>query len=345
MEPVDQENRNIAWTRWVNVSVPKGMWIHPEMYSANRQEYELRGYSGNPLGTRCLLTVHRNGDFDPATIPAGSSRVELNGREGQIVTAPRSRPFITASTGYLAPFFSDPLKTVIWQPGEGLWALVTCASQAELGTRKVPQTDAPYRANLSLATTIANSTSVATGNLGSPVKVGYLPKGMLPDRVTYGRQEAGIPGSGENFYILFSDGNPKTGLQQRDPTKRDRPNPAYSLRPGDDLQITYTTSKFWNQMHRFETLLVVPSDLTLNGMKAWYVSAASSGAEEISIGAHLAKTTKTAIRMEGNGVAVIVSSLTANPDVEQLRKIAQNLQLTKYPANPSSWFDAATAIP
>ncbi|GAB2682138.1 hypothetical protein [Kribbella swartbergensis] len=342
-DPAGQEKRNNAWTRWVDVPVPKGMWIHPEVYSANRQDYELRGFTGSPWYTQCLLTVHRNGDFDPATIPAGSPQVDLNGREGRIVTAPWSRPFIPTPTGYIAPLFTDPLKTVVWQPANGLWALITCASQLELGTRKVPKIDARYRANLNLATAIAKSTSPGTRTLGSPVKIGYLPTGLVPDRATYRRQEAGIPGSGEEFNILFSDGNPKTGHQPREALKGlDTPDSAYSPRQGQDLQVTYTTDKFWNQMTRFEKVASNPPDLTIHGMKTWYISTAIGG-QEFRLGA--AKTTKAAIRMEGNGVAVVVDSLDAKADLDELRKIAQNLQITKYPNDPSSWFDAATAIP
>ncbi|MFI6678849.1 hypothetical protein [Kribbella sp. NPDC050470] len=334
---VTAEPRNSAWTPWVDLPVPKGMRVNPRVHTANRQDYELIGFTGRPWITTCLLTVHRNGDFDPATIPAGSPRIDLNGRSGRVVRSTQRRPFIAAPRGYLGAIQGDPLQTVVWQPGDGLWALLTCSSQQELGTLKVPQLDAPYEANVPLAVTIAKSISPGTRTLGSPVKVGYLPEGLRPGRVTYRSPDAGIEGSGQNFTVDVSDGNPATGFRLRDLkgyAKTDRP---YDPQPGDDLRIRVTTDKFWNQMSRFPE---PKPDLTINGMKAWYIA-------ELTFGEPVdrPKPAKSAIRMEGNGVAVVIQDLTSTPDVGRLRRVAEPLQLAGDPRDPTTWFDAATAIP
>ncbi|MFI7060712.1 hypothetical protein ACIBL3_07010 [Kribbella sp. NPDC050124] len=335
--PVTAEPRNSAWTPWVDLPVPKGMKVNPGVYTANRQDYELIGFTGKPWITTCLLTVHRNGDFDPVKIPAGSPRVDLNGRPGRVVRSTLSRPFIPAPRGYLGVIQGDPLQTVVWQPGDGLWALLTCSSQQELGTLKVPQIDAPYQANEPLAVTIAKSISPGTRTLGSPVKVGYLPSGLRPDRITYRSPDAGVEGSGQNFTIDVSDGDPATGFRPRDlkgSAKVDRP---YDPRPGDDLRIRVTTDKFWNQMSRFPE---PKPDLTINGMKAWYIA-------ELAFGEPVdrPKPPKTAIRLEGNGVAVVIQDLTTAPDQDKLRKVAETLRLAGNPRDPNTWFDAAVAIP
>jgi hypothetical protein len=340
-DPAGQDKRNVAWTPWVDLPVPKGMRLNPRVHTTNRQDYELVSID-SPWLTQCLLTVHRNGDFDPATIPAGSPRVDLNGREGRIVTAPQSKPFIPAPRGYLGPLRGNELKTVTWQPGTGLWALLTCTSQLELGTRKVPKLDAPFKANVDLATTIAKSISPGTRNLGSPIKIGYLPTDLRPEYVSYRGPDGEAKGFGQDFGILLSDGDPKTGFQPRQlPDKVAKPSSAYSPRIGDDLQIRYTTGKFWDQLSRFEYR---KPDLTIHGLKAWYVEDAVIGGP-IAYGPNPDKLAKTAIRMEGNGVAIIVHSLGAKPRLDDLRKIAETLQLTKTPNDPNTWFDASTAIP
>ncbi|TCO35205.1 hypothetical protein EV652_10184 [Kribbella steppae] len=332
-----QERRNLAWTPWVDLPVPKGMKLNPRVYTANRQDYELIGFTGKPWITACLLTVHRNGDFDPAKIPAGSPRVDLNGRPGRVVHSTPSRPFNPAPRGYLGVIQGNPLQTIAWQPGDGLWALLTCSSQRELGTLKAPQLDAPYQANVPLAVTIAKSVSPGTRTLGSPVKVGHLPEGLRPDRVTYRSPTGEAEGFGQNFVIDLSDGNPATGFRPRDldaSAKDDRP---YEPRPGDDLRIRFTTDKFWNQMSRFPQ---PRPDLTINGMKAWYVADLVFG-EPIG----KPKPAKTAIRMEGDGVAVVIQGLSATPDLDELRKVAETLRLAGNPHDPNTWFDAAVAIP
>jgi hypothetical protein len=328
-----QEKRNTAWTPWVELPVPKGMRLNPRVYSANRQDYELIGFKGRPWLTQCLLTVHRNGDFDPATIPAGSPRIDLNGREGRVVTASQSKPFIPEQRGYLGRIQGDQLKTVVWQPDKGLWALLTCSSQVELGTLQVPTIDAPFKPNLPLTQTIAKSVSPGVRNLGSPLEVGYLPWGLRPDRVIYRSPEDEVEGSGQTFDIHVSDGRPATGYQPRQLPYADS---AYNPPRGTDLRIRFTTDKFWNQMSRHPQ---PEPDLTINGMKAWYLTDLLVGQIAPS------KTTKTAIRMEGNGVAVIVQGLSPKPDLDELRKIAENLRITGTPDDPDTWFDAAVAIP
>jgi hypothetical protein len=272
-----------------------------------------------------VLSVHRN--FDPGTIPAGSARVDLNGREGRVVTSTQKKPFIPAPRGYLGPIQGEPLQTVVWQPAGGLWALLTCSSQLELGTREVPQLDAPYQANAALAVTIAKSVSPGTRNLGSPVKVGYLPEGMRAGRLIY-RQ-------GESFTIDISDGDPATGYQPRELkgyAETDRP---YDPRPGDDLRIRYAADESWDLMSRIPT---GKPDLVINGMKGWYVHdqyLASKGEEPVD----------SVLRMEGDGVAILVEDLGRTPDLDELRKVAESLQRTANPADPDTWFDAATSIP
>ena len=44
-------------------------------------------------------------------------------------------------------------------------------------------------------------------------------------------------------------------------------------------------------------------------------------------------------------VGVVISTYAATPSEEELRRVAESLQLTKNPKNPGTWFDAATAIP
>lgn len=333
-----QERRNPAWTPWIDLPVPKGMKVNPRVYTANRQDYELSGFTGRPWITACLLTVHRNGDFDPAKIPAGSPRVDLNGRPGRIVRSTQSRPFLPAPRGYLGAIKGDPLQTVVWQPGDGLWALLTCSSQQELGTLEVPQIDAPYQANVPLALTIAKSVSPGTRTLGSPVKLGHLPERLEPGRITYRSPDAGIEGSGQNFTIDVGDGNPATGFRPRDLTGYATVDRPHDPRPGDDLRIMVSTDKFWNQMSRFPE---PKPDVTINGLKAWYIA-------ELAFGEPVdrPKPAKSAIRMEGAGVAVVIQDLTtATPDLDELRKVAETLQLARNPRDPNTWFDAATAIP
>jgi hypothetical protein len=165
----------------------------------------------------------------------------------------------------------------------------------------------------------------------------YLPDGLRPDRVTYRSPDGEAEGSGQNFVINLSDGNPATGYQPRalnGYADVDRP---YDPLPGGDLRIRFTTDKFWNQMSQHSQ---PEPDLTINGMKAWYVTDLVFG-EPIT----KPKPAKTAIRMEGNGVAVLVQGLTPTPDLDELRKVAENLRLTANPQNPDTWFDAAVAIP
>ena len=98
-----------------------------------------------------------------------------------------------------------------------------------------------------------------------------------------------------------------------------------------------TTGKFWNQMSRFPQ---PRPDLTINGMMAWYVA-------DLTFGEPLdrPKPAKTAIRMEGNGVAVVIQGLTTKPDLDELRKVAETLRLAGDPHDPDTWFDAAVVIP
>lgn len=109
------------------------------------------------------------------------------------------------------------MKTIVWQPGTGLWALLTCESQRQLGTPKVPQIDGPHEPNVAIATSIASSVAPDTRPLGSPVKLGELPDGLRGRRVSYAGPEAGIPGSGQNFTVMLSDENPVTGDQTLKP--------------------------------------------------------------------------------------------------------------------------------
>ncbi|HWD83196.1 MAG TPA: hypothetical protein VG497_30055 [Kribbella sp.] len=50
------------------------------------------------------------------------------------------------------------------------------------------------------------------------------------------------------------------------------------------------------------------------------------------------------LRLEKDGVAVVITSYGTHPSFEDLRRIADNLQLTNRPKDPANWFDAATAL-
>jgi hypothetical protein len=71
-------------------------------------------------------------------------------------------------------------------------------------------------------------------------------------------------------------------------------------------------------------------------MKAWYVagSAMWPPAEPNPDG-----YAKTAIRMEGDGVAVIIEAFDAQTDRSELRRVAESLRLTKNSHDPNIWFD------
>jgi hypothetical protein len=341
-----QEKRNTAWSRWVDLNLPVEIEAVGQVFTANRQNYELVDVVHQIWPTTCQLQLRRNGDFDPATIPASSPRTDIGGHPARVVASTRSKPFLAAPQGYRFPLYAAVQKNLVWQPVDGVWALLSCESQRRLGTVQLPTIDGPIDTNLALATKLARNFSPPTRSLGSPVKIGWLPAGISPRRVNYLPNEKGIPGSGESLTVLLSDGNPATGAKPRGPSRsqshggspRQVPGSAWGPDRGDDLQLRYSTDKFWNQLSRDPEHNQPIA--TIHGMKAYFF------AGQLANMAGAAKPgTPSTLRLEGNGVGVEIVDLDAKPSKERLLRIVESLQLTKTPNQPSSWFDAATAIP
>lgn len=349
----DQEKLPSAWSNWAGVPAIEGIDITTQTYTANRQDYELLlDYS--PWVDACELQLRRNGDFDPKTVPAGSPTLKLGDRTAQVVTWPRAKPFPAAPHGYIMPMFAAVGKTLVWQPAKDVWGLLTCESQRHLGTLKVPTIDAPSDANTALAADLAVTLQSSSSVLRSPFRIGELPADLTARRVTFRPDRGGIDGDGNDLTVTLSDGSPATGYQQpaRKPTvstvkgskvnpRVEGGNPAYDLQTGDDLNIRYSTDKFWNSCTRMGTKPVA----TIHGMKAYFVLDQSSGPNAVDPAKgkdYVAE--RNVLRLEGNGVAVEIKSLGNQLTHDQLTRIAESIELTKNPNDTGSWFDAATAI-
>ncbi|NEA36626.1 hypothetical protein [Streptomyces sp. SID13031] len=328
-----------AWAPWITVTAPKSMTINPRINTANRQVWELFR-TVQPWPASCLVTAHRNGDFDPATIPADSPTVDINGAKGRVITSAKDKVLVPLPNSSMQPAYpAYPLKTVAWQPARGLWALVTCETQLEGGTRQTPKFGTPWKVDLPQAMEIARTISTG-GRLASPYKIGYLPAGMKPNQITATRPADGIAESKEIFYTLLSDGDPATGHR---PTAQalSRWNP----KPGDDVSIRYDASKFWNLLGRHGTS---KPNLSINGVNAWYLdSSAGFNPDNYLLGPvpSAANPKSATIRMEGRGMAVTIQSFSGTVGRAELVKIAQHLQLAPSTTDLTTWYDAATAIP
>jgi hypothetical protein len=264
--------------------------------------------------------------------------VDINGVKGRVITSTKDKPLVPEPDGgFMQGFMTYPVKTIAWQPARGLWALVTCETQLEGGTAQVPQLDTAWVVDLPKATELARAITTG-GRLGSPYKIGFLPAGIKPNRVTYQSPIGEVTGSGHNFITLLSDGDPSTGY--RPPAK----DPAYERtpwnpKPGDDLKITYNTSKFWNSLSQPR---MPKPDLQVNGMNAWYVGDGIAGESGSSTDD---KSRKTAIRLEGHGVQLTIQSLGGTVNLAELVKVAHTLQLARSTTDLTTWYDASQAIP
>ncbi|WP_327636001.1 hypothetical protein OHB24_39170 [Kribbella sp. NBC_00482] len=346
------EQAAVSWRNWVTVTAPAGMIVNPRAYEANRQVYQLAGV-GSPWARWCLLTLHRNGDFDPGKIPADSPRIDLDGLAGRLVTMPNGEPIVPLPVGYAMSSGSPvrPVTTVAWQPAKGIWALLSCQRQQELGTREVPTIDAPSDSDSDTAVAFAKTIKATPQRLSAPFKVGYVPNGLRTLRVL--DKTANFSGDGHSFSVVFTDGNPATGAKPRQEWSGDRDHPQAKAAkygslwgpqplPGEDLEIAYSTDKFWNSKTRMEKY--DPVDLKIHGWNAWYTA---DGTETVQTkGKPLEKPAPdNGLRMERNGVAITVRVLGGNADKAQLRKIAEALTLPEDPLNTAQWFDAGIAIP
>ncbi|GAB2651269.1 hypothetical protein [Kribbella swartbergensis] len=336
--PAGQDSSS-PWVGWAKVTAPDGMIVNPRVYEPNRQLYQLAGV-GSPWSSYCLLSLHRNGDFDPRKIPADSPRIDVNGLAGRLITMPDGQPIVPFPRGYAISAVGPvrPMTTLAWQPSRGLWALVSCVQQQQLGTREVPQIDAPVDAAADSAVAVARKLTATQQRVLSPFRIGYVPSGLKVKSVS--DKTSNFTGDGHQFRVLFSDGNPRTGLQGADHGERSMWGPMPGA--GDDLEITYTTDKFWNQNTRFEQHN--PADLTIHAYKAWYtadVLGAVAGSKPVD------KTTRdNGIRLEGKGMAITVRRLGNGPaDKAELRRIAESLTIPGNPLSTDQWYDATTAIP
>ncbi|MEU4392179.1 hypothetical protein [Kribbella sp. NPDC023855] len=321
-----------AWRPWLSITVPPELTLNPRTYTKDRQVYQIYKPLG-PWSKSCLLTVHRNGDFDPRSIPADSPVVEVNGIKGRVITSPARKP--PAPHDSLSRWNAvDAMKTIAWQPDKGMWALITCESQLEESARGLPNLTSPYKSDLALASRIARGTSTGGQRLASPYQVGYLPAGITPRTLRYLSPTGAVAGAGHTFTMTLSDGKASTGYQE--PTRaKSMAGPGWWPQPGDDLRISYETSKFWN------TLSDNPGtepDLRINGMDAWYINDTTT-----KVGG--AKGKGNGIRIEYRGRAVVVESFGAGVSLAEVRKVAEQLQIAPSTTDLTTWFDAATAIP
>jgi hypothetical protein len=348
----DEDKQPSAWSNWVGLQTSKMMYEVEQIQTANRQTYQFMGGNG-PWASLCNLQLHRNGDFDPATIPAGSQAIEVGNRNGQIVTWKKGHnPFAPTPKGPpVADITPAIAKTLVWQPVNGIWALLSCSSQEHLGTPAVPKVDAPYLADVKMIMTIARTVSPDPKVLRSPFKVGDGLAGLTPRHISYRPAQPRVEGAGDDIAVTWNDGDPGTGYQPQKLGKNGKPtplaqstlgNPATSPQVGDDLQISYTTSKAWDRLSRIETL---KPDATIHGMKAYFTNDQSMlRTGDTKAEADALTQAKNVLRLEGNGVAVEIKSLGNQLTHDRLREIAESMKLTSHPKDPASWFDAATAI-
>jgi hypothetical protein len=337
-----QDKRNTAWSRWLDLNLPTHIEAVGQRFTKNRQDYDLYEVVQLTWPSYCQLQLHRNGDFDPATIPAGSPTIDVGAHKARVVTSTAKQPFLPAPRSDRFPMLATVGKTLAWQPVDGVWALLSCESQRHIGTVQLPTIDGPTDADLGLATSLGKSISAPTRSLGSPMKLGELPPGVSTRQVNYQPYENGVPGSGEEFTVLLSDGNPATGYVRpvAEPVGLVRGN-LWDPASGDDMSIRYDTGKFWNQL---TTLRGGKADAVVHGMKAYYTNQTITYSKRDPSKVTLSGPLNT-LRLEGKGVAVVITSYAAKPSMEDLLRIAESMELTKNPKSPDSWFDAATAIP
>ncbi|MFF0271113.1 hypothetical protein [Kribbella sp. NPDC004536] len=322
-----------SWSRWLDLNLPRSVETVGERFTANRQDYELIDAARTTAPTYCQLQLHRNGDFDPSTIPAGSPTVDLGGRRARVVTSTPSKPFLPAPRTYFFSLVARVDKVVVWEPSAGIWALLTCESTNPRGTTP-PVADPPIQADLSLATSLGRSIAQPAGVLRSPVKLG---DGFTPRQVSYQPARSGVALSGD-FTVLMSDGNPATGYRPH-PTAVVSGNP-WDPEAGDDLSIRYDTSPLWNQATKLRN---GKDDAVIHGMKAYLVNQTLTYSKLDPTKATPSGPLNT-LRLEKDGVALVITSFSAHPTLESLRRIAENVQLTASPKDPTRWFDAATAL-
>lgn len=347
-----------AWSNWVGFQLPKAMDEIAQVQTANRQAYELVGQDG-ARASLCNLELHRNGDFDPATIPAGSQSITIGSRSGQLVTWQKGHnPFVPTPQGPpVADLTPAVAKTLVWQPADGTWALLSCFSQDRPGTGSAPTANVSYVADVQLIMTIARTASPGPQILHSPFEVGDGLAGLTPRHISYRPAQSGAGGNGRMFVATWQDGNTATGYrpEKMPPPQIDKNtgqpipfaetklgNPMTGPGLGDDLQIAYDTTGTWNLLGRLGT--VEPSG-TIHGMKAYFTNEQSmlrTGDPKAEAAA--LTQAKNVLRLEGNGVAVEIKSLGNQLTHDQLRRIAESLTLTSRPNDIGSWFDAATAI-
>jgi hypothetical protein len=340
-EQVADEFTASAWTPWLTVPAPQQMRVNPFVSTPNRQTWQISKISG-PWSASCLVSAHRNGDFDPGSIPADSPTVNINGAKGRVTTSSKVDPLLPPPTGsYALQTPAQPSQTIAWQPARGLWALVTCQTMAEDGTRDIHSL---WKSDLPKATELARAISTG-GRLASPYQIGPLPGGFKPDQVSYWSAEAEVAGSGHRFLTLWSDGDPTTGfqptpVQPQQPARRDP-------RLGDDLKIFYSTDQLSHLMSRSGP----KPDLEINGLNAWYlhgivsIDGTSEPLRPRSSPPITSRGAISAVRLEGDGFAVTVQSLGRSVTPAELATIAQKIQLARSSTDLSTWYDAATAIP
>jgi hypothetical protein len=353
-----QDKQPSAWSNWVSFRTSKTMYEVTQIQTANRQTYEFVGEDG-PWASLCNLELHRNGDFDPAIIPDGSQTLKIGSRSGQLVTWKKGHnPFTPSPQGPPVMDITPAIaKTLVWQPADGTWALLSCYSQQHLGSSSVPVVDAPYLADVTLIMTIARTISPDPQVLHSPFEVGEGLAGLTPRHISYRPAQSGAAGNGRMFVATWQDGNPATGYR---PEKMPKPqidkhtgqpipfaetklgNPMTSPQLGDDLQISYDTTATWNLLGRLGS---VEPDGTIHGMQAYFTNDQSMlRTGDTKAEAEALTQSKNVLRLEGNGVALEIKSLGNQLTHDQLRRIAERLQLTGHPNDPGAWFDAATAI-
>ncbi|TDO60805.1 hypothetical protein EV651_10777 [Kribbella sp. VKM Ac-2571] len=329
----DRRTAGSAWSHWVDLNLPNDFHAVGQKFSANRQDYELFDAGERLYPTYCQLQLHRNGDFDPATIPAGSPTIDISGHQARVVTSTAAKPFLPEPRTSFFSLTAKVSKTLVWEPVDGMWALLACEAARPPGA-------APIEADLGLETRLASPISPVAGSLRSPLKLGYLPEGLTPREVRYQPGPEGIQGPGPGFTVLLGDANPGTGYLPPKPSQVVR-STLWEPDHGDDLSIRYDTSKSWDQLTRIRGN---KPDAVIHGMKAYFTDQTITYSKKDPSKVTLSGPLNT-LRLEANGVAVVIVSYTAHPTKDELIRIASSMELTNSPNNPANWFDAATSIP
>lgn len=358
-----------SWRSWVTFTAPAGMSVTRRVYEANRQIYELAEV-GSSLTRSCLLTLHRNDNFDPGKIRASSPRIDINGLAGRLITTPYGESIAPLPAGYAMALGRKvrPSATVAWQPAKEVWALLSCWRQQRLGTRQIPE-PSDSAGDTAVAVAVAKTVKATPQRLAAPFTISHWPDDLRAQRVLSGTARAcwvaaGCPlipspltaslsGDGHLFRVVFTDGDATTGAKPKQGWSEDpeskfaqaealtspiwRPHPL----PGDDLDITFV----WDGQSR--TANLGPADLEIRDWKVWYITApleaVQGGSEPLVMPTMPAA--EDALRMELNGVAITIRFLGGKADKAQLRKIAESLTFPKVPLNTAQWFDADIAIP